>query len=106
MSLYDENAEVLRELESRGRDLGRPHTIDLSHVFPDQSPAQAFAEASTQAGFEANIEHVDRDDDPWDVTISKVMLPTCENITQAEERLNGLAQTYGGRSDGWGFFSA
>jgi len=106
MSLYDENAEVLRELKSRGSELGLPRTIDFSHIFPDQSSAQAFAKASTQAGFAAQVEIVDHDDHPWDVTVSKMMTPTCKNITQAEEQLDVLAQTCGGRSDGWGFFGA
>jgi hypothetical protein len=104
MSLYDENAEVLRELENRGSDLGSPRMIDFSHVFQDEAAAQAFAAAVTQAGFGVAVEAVERDDHPWDVTVSKVMAPTCENITQAEDRLDVLAQSHGGHSDGWGFF--
>ena len=106
MSLYDENAEVLRELESRGRDLGPPRMIDFSHLFPDEKAAQAFAEAAMQAGFDAAFEAIERAVNPWDVTVSKVMAPTCENITQTEEQLDVLAHSYGGHSDGWGFFNS
>jgi len=38
-----------------------------------------------------------------DATASKEMAPTCENITEVEERLDGIARSYDGRADGWGF---
>lgn len=104
MSLFDENAEVLRELASRGSELGTPRLVDFSHVFPDLSSAQGFAEESGRKGFKVKVEEIDHAAHLWDVTASKIMMPTCENITQAEEQLAALAQRYGGSSDGWGFF--
>lgn len=103
MSLYDENAKVLRELESRGNDLGSPRMIDFSHIFPDEVSAQAFSKASMRGGFTASVEATERDVNSWDVTVSKEMRPTCGNITEAEEWLDRLAQTHGGHADGWGF---
>jgi hypothetical protein len=104
MSLYDENAEVLRDLESRGCELGSPRIADFSFVFPNRASANAFAIQAEQLGFSTITEEVERAENPWDVTASKEMTPTCENITEAEERLCIIAQTYRGRSDGWGFF--
>ncbi len=35
MSLFDENAAILRDMEAKGGDLGPSRPIDFSHVFPD-----------------------------------------------------------------------
>lgn len=104
MSLFEENAAILRNMEADGSDLGPPRPIDFSHVFPDQASANAFARAAEQEGFSTTVEKVEREEDPWDATASKDMIPNCENITNTEERLHVLAQTYRGRADGWGFF--
>ena len=42
---------------------------------------------------------------PWDVTVTKNMVPENEAITEFEEVLADLAMGYGGRNDGWGCFS-
>ena len=106
MSRFSDNAEVLLDLASKGVDLARARSIDFSHVFPDRVSAQAFADAVQRDGFKADVEKVDREANPWDVTASKVMVPTCENLTKTEEHLDALARRHGGRSDGWGFFEA
>jgi len=103
MSLFDENAEILRQIEARGSDLGPSRPIDFSYVFPDQASADAFAKAAEHLGFYISVRKVERDEDPWDVTASKDMVPTCAKLTETEERLNALAQTHLGRADGWGF---
>jgi hypothetical protein len=104
MSLFEENATILRRFEADGSDLGPPRSIDFSHVFPDRASADAFAREAQRAGFSIEVEKVDREDEPWDVTASKEMAPTCENITDAEEHLDALARSHEGRADGWGFF--
>jgi hypothetical protein len=103
MSLFDDNAEVLREMEDKGADLGPSRKVDFAQVFPSRCTADAFGRAAIQYGFEVAVEEVDRADDPWDVTASKEMVPSAKNITAVEERLDGLAQEQGGLSDGWGF---
>ncbi|MBB4100934.1 ribonuclease E inhibitor RraB [Sphingomonas kyeonggiensis] len=106
MSLFEENAAILRNMGADGSDLGPSRAIDFSYVFPDRAAADAFAQAANREGFAAVVEKVEREEDPWDVTASKDMVPTCENITDTEERLQTLARTYRGRTDGWGFFQA
>ena len=103
MSLFDENAAILSGMQNDGSDLGPSRRIDFAHVFPDHAAAKAFAEAAIRDSFKTTVEEVDRDDDPWDVTASKDMVPSAENITLVEERLDGLAREQGGMSDGWGF---
>ncbi|MFH1795552.1 MAG: ribonuclease E inhibitor RraB [Pseudomonadota bacterium] len=113
MSLLKENAAILQRIESEGRDLGPTRPIDFAHLFPDQASAEAFAKDADLRGFSTKIEHRETDgewlDDSelkWDVTASREMSPTCENITDTEELLGAMARSYGGRADGWGFFNA
>jgi len=103
--LFDENDEILRRMASDGSNLGPPRLVDFSHAFPDETSANSFARAAEQNGFQATTETVESDEDPWDVTASKVMQPSCENITATEEHLDALARKLGGRSDGWGFLN-
>jgi hypothetical protein len=104
MSLFGENADVLRGMEDRGVDLSSPRVVDFSHIFPDAPSATKFVEACETAGFEAE-DTTDEELEHYDVTVSKEMMPTCENITAAEEALGKIAERFNGRSDGWGFFS-
>ncbi len=104
MSLFEENAAILRNMEAEGSDLGPSRLIDFSHVFPDHASAHAFARKAEREGFSTTVEEVERDENPWDVTASREMTPTCENITGTEERLDVLAKSHHGRADGWGFF--
>lgn len=106
MSLFEENAAVLRNLEAYYGDLGSPRSIDFAHVFPDRASADAFAREAEREGFTTVVKEVEQEKDPWDVTVSKEMTPTCENITDTEERLDALARSHQGRADGWGFFEA
>lgn len=118
MSRYEENAWVLNDLASKGRNLEPPRLVDFEHLFPDQISAQNFADEAKREGFivrvwESMQELEDTDEgksieEPdswtWNATASKVMVPTCENITETEERLGAIAQRHDGYSDGWGFF--
>ena len=104
MSLFEENAAVLRDMEAKGSDLRPSRRVDFSHLFRDQASAEAFARASEQQGFSTIVEEVEREDCRWDVTASKDMVPNCANITGTEEQLHALAQTHEGRADGWDFF--
>jgi hypothetical protein len=105
MSLFDENAGVLRDMEERGVDLARAMVVDFSHIFPDAGSARNFIEACKSAGLEAN-DTTDEEMDHHDVTVSKEMIPSCEDVTQTEEALGRIAERFNGRSDGWGFFSS
>jgi regulator of RNase E activity RraB len=103
MTLFEENAHVLRGMEGRGVDLSRARVIDFSHVFADALCATNFIEACKSAGYEA-MDTTDEEMNHYDVTVSKEMIPTCENITATEEALGRMAKQYDGRSDGWGFY--
>ncbi len=109
MSLFDSNAEILSRI-SEGRDLSRARMVDFEHLFPDQVSAEAFAGQAASLGFRTDVSLYDDDLEDesdaksWNVTASKVMVPTCEQITETEQQLDTLAHRYGGYADGWGFF--
>ncbi|TFF27470.1 ribonuclease E inhibitor RraB [Jiella endophytica] len=86
MSLFEENAAILRNMAVAGDELGPPRSVDFSHVFSDQASAEAFARDAEREGFAATVEQVGRDADPWEVKVSKDMVPTCRNITGTERR--------------------
>ena len=104
MSLLDENAEILKGFADAGSDLGPSRRVDFSHLFPDQASAESSAADAEQFGFDIGISETDRENDHWDVTASKEMIPSAENLTTVEEQLDALAGVYNGRADGWGFF--
>jgi hypothetical protein len=103
MSLFKENAEILKGMEKDGSDLAPSRRVDFSHVFPSRASAESFVTGATEAGFDTAIEEFDRGEDSWDVTASKEMVPSAETVTAAEGRLGALARANDGRSDGWGF---
>jgi hypothetical protein len=104
MTLFEENADVLRGMEDRGIDLSRSRVVDFSHVFLDAASAKSFIDACKSAGFEAR-DTTDEEMEHHDVTVSKKMVPTCQNITATEEALGEIAEQHSGSPDGWGFFS-
>jgi hypothetical protein len=104
MSLFEENAEVLENMARNGSELSSPRSVEFSYVFAETGAAEAFARQAGSEGFDVSMEKVELGE-AWDVTASKVLVPTCENITEAEELLNAIAQPHEGRSDGWGFFN-
>ena len=104
-SLFEENAAILQRFASDGRDLTSPRTVDFCHVFPDRTSAETFAQTANALGYAIVVDEVERETDPWDVTASKEMTPTCEAITGVEESLGRLAQSHKGRADGWGFLN-
>lgn len=105
MSLFEENAAILQKMESDGKDLSSPRSVDFCHVFPDKVSADTFARMAEAQGFAVAVDEVERETNPWDVTASKDMTPTCGAITSIEDRLDALARSYQGRADGWGFFN-
>lgn len=106
MSLFDENAAILNRMAAAGSDLGPARTVDFAHLLPSRAAAEAFAVAVRAQGLAADARCADRDDDLWDVTVSKFMVPGAVQITESEEALGALAESFGGQADGWGFFRA
>lgn len=103
MSLFEENAAILRKIEADGNDLTLPRLIDFSHILPDGVSAKTFAQEAEAQGFSISVS--ESEVELWDVTASKEMPLNCKDITDIEKRLDTLARAYNGHSDGWGFFN-
>lgn len=103
MSLYDENAGVLRDMAAAGDDLGKPRPMDFNHLFPTRDGAIAFARHVDAEGFTPVVRPYDKPGFPFDVTVTtEPVIPTCDYITTTEQRLAAIAAQYQGRADGWG----
>jgi Regulator of ribonuclease activity B len=103
MSVYDENAEVLRDMAAAGDDLGKPRPMDFNHLFPTREGAIAFARRVSAEGFTPVVRPYDKRGFPFDVTVTtQAVLPTCDFITTTEQRLATIAAEHEGRPDGWG----
>lgn len=105
MSSFDEalNRQVLERMQAAGDDLRTVRPVDFSHVFLDASSAEAFAENVRCRGYRAEVEEADcAPGMPWDVTVTIDMAPGLLALSATEAELNGIAVSYGGRSDGWG----
>ena len=99
----DENGDVLRRMVARGDDLSRPRIVDFTQVFPTEVAARAFATKAEAEGLFAVVEMTETADDlPWDVVVEHALAPSHAAVTALELRLAEMAESFGGRADGWG----
>lgn len=105
MSLHDENTAILMKFVAEGKDLNYVRLIDFSHLFPDSASANLFAAEAEAEGFKTAVEQSQSPEGTWDVTASKVILPSADAITEAEALLSTLAELHQGYADGWGFLN-
>jgi Regulator of ribonuclease activity B len=77
----DENGQVLKRMLEHGDDLSKQRYVDFIVVFPDKMRAEQFAEQFRNLGFEILIQNsVTVPELPWDVTASKFMYPTTNQL--------------------------
>jgi hypothetical protein len=101
----DENGDVLRRMQESGDDLSQARRIDFTIVFPSESATQYFSQHFQNLEYQVSIEKSGTVQElPWDVVISRYMLPTHTDITEFESELEAIAAPLGGRNDGWGCF--
>jgi hypothetical protein len=102
----DENGDVLRRLQKNGDNLTMPRDVDFSVVFATEESAQKFAEYFVRCAYKVSVTNSNCVPDlPWDVVVTKHMVPSHNEITEAEETLQDIAEGLGGRNDGWGCIS-
>jgi hypothetical protein len=102
----DDNGDVLRRLAANGDDLTRSRNIDFTVVFPDEGSAKQFAEHFRALGYAASSELSEvRSDLPWDVVVTRNMIPSHRAIGEFEDLLQEIADRFGGLNDGWGCLS-
>lgn len=105
MSLYDENLEVLTGFAQRGIDLDYSRTVDFEHIFPNEASARLFAVEVADEGVAIKVSEYE-EEQCWNTQVSFMIVPSCDLITETEQRLDSIARVFGGRSDGWGFMSS
>ena len=102
----DENGAVLRRMHEQGDDLTVARDIDFSVVFATQEAAQTFATRFALLGYTVSVELGNCVPElPWDVRVSKHMVPNHVAIGEFESELEQVATILGGRNDGWGCFA-
>jgi len=103
----DANGDVLRRMAEAGDDLTRPRDVEFTVVFPNENTAKQLVDQVCALGYAASAELAGTVEDfPWDVIVVKQMVPSHEAIGAVEDRLQRLADTFGGRNDGWGCLSS
>ncbi len=102
----DDNADVLWRMVSGGDDLSIPRDIDFTVVFSVEADAEGFAGLIRPLGHKVKMAHSQCVPElPWDVVVTRHMVPAHAAITRFEDDLARLASRYGGRNDGWGCFA-
>jgi hypothetical protein len=98
----DENGDVLRRMQAAGDDFTKARDIDFNHIFPKEEDAKRFSGAVHELGYQNIYLSFFEEKNAWDVRVVVFMLPTHSGITEAEQKLDGLARRYFGHADGWG----
>jgi hypothetical protein len=97
----DENAEILRAMARDGDNLSVPRDVDFSIIFNNEDDARRFISniMSIYPDIRCRIAELS------DVTVTKFMIPTVNNISDFEAIIGELASKFNGINDGWGCFS-
>ena len=102
----DENGNVLRRLQRGGDDLSLARDIDFSVVFPREESAKTFARLFDSVDTRVEAKRADVVSQlPWDVTVTRHMVPGHGAIGDFEAELGQRAAPLGGCNDGWGCFA-
>jgi hypothetical protein len=102
----DDNGAVLRRMQDSGDDLSKPRDINFSVVFKARVSAEQFMKKFDRDECELELEFISElEDNPWNVTVTKFMLPDYRLILDMELELAQIADPLGGHNDGWGAFS-
>ena len=102
----DDTGDALRRLQKNGDDLTKARGIDFTVVFPTANAAEQLAEHFRNLGHKATVANSNRVPElPWDVIVIHCIAPSHAEITAFEESLQMIADSFGGRNDGWGCFS-
>jgi len=105
MAFSEENEAVLQRMRANGKDLSQSRDINFSVILPDEGAANQFAYQIASDIHSLKVEKTSCVKElPWDVTVTKHMVPKNEDITEFEAFLETAAAMYGGRNDGWGCF--
>jgi hypothetical protein len=99
----DASGRVLRSLQAAGADMSAQYDVDFEHIFPDLGSAERFVEkVAARNGRTELTEHDGASGYYWQVRVVVRLLPRYASVTRVENELASLAESCGGRADGWG----
>lgn len=93
--------QVLIELEKAGSDLSKPHDIELFLFFPTKEAANSAANQIKTKGFDVKVQ-AGAESESWVCYVYKTMVPELQAIQKTSAYLNEIADSLGGKYDGWG----
>ena len=97
----DTNGDVLRRMYGGGDDLTQPRMIDFCFIFSGRREALAFAGIVEDRDKEICISYYE-ERGMWEVVVKHYMVPDHSGITAMETSLAAVADSVGGKADGWG----
>ena len=98
----DWDTKLIERLRRSGADPFKPHELDFFIALPSEEVAQRLAQRLAGEGFEVDVRPVaDSTDHPFSVHAMKAMPLSAHDIREVSARLRGIAESSGGRYDGW-----
>jgi Regulator of ribonuclease activity B len=98
----DFDEQLIARLRADGLDPFRPHQVDFFLAVTDDAAAQRLVADLTARGMPADTHPTpDAADYPVSVHVSRELHLTVGDIKNLARELGALAQTHGGRYDGW-----
>lgn len=101
----DETGEALNRLQLDGSDLEKLMNIDFYVFCPNQQQAEIVSEKLSDHFLGTEIKY-DQDDnsESWTCYFGMSMIPSYENVSSVEEKIDEICNPYGAYSDGFGSF--
>lgn len=100
-----ENGDVLYRMACSGDCLWIAREVNFSLIFPGESSAKDFSLRAVSTDTQSKISKYDGAEGfEFQVEISTTLIPSHDLVTSTEERLGKIAESLGGRNDGWGCF--
>lgn len=97
----DPDEQVLTQLKKAGSDLSKPHNIELFLYFPSKETANKAATTIKENGFDVEV-YLAAEGDQWVCFTTKTIVPDLQAIQKISASFNKLADSLGGKYDGWG----
>lgn len=102
----DAYGDVLRRMRGNGDSLTQSRPINFSVIFETEQAARSFCEAIVAYDVKIAFEKSDVDESrPWDVTVTRHMVPDHAAIIGMENWIAVHAEPLDGQNDGWGCFN-
>lgn len=98
----DWDARLIERLRAQGSDPFQPHEVDFFFGLPSEAACQGLRGALEPEGYQIDWKGVpENPTHPFSLHARKSLRLSVPGMQELSRRLEGLAQTHGGRYDGW-----